>query len=168
MSIYSIWFHNFLWKWNVSRGRVSFHLVEKLETLLQPCVLNLKNTCPMIYQQMNSSIWKPTQYETRRKWTIIYYFFLSAVNVLWQNTKQFTKRNDQWMVITRKYNCLSEIIHRLSVFPKYYLKLIFKFWFVNRSLYRRIFKYLQLYCVLFLYLVTTLTTGLTALLFSQV
>ena len=57
-------------------------------------------------------------------------FFLSAVNVLWQNTKQFTKRNDQWMVITRKYNCLSEIIHRLSVFPKYYLKLIFKFWFV--------------------------------------
>ena len=63
MSIYSIWFHNFLWKWNVTRGRFSFHLVEKLETLLQPCVLNLKNTCPMIYQQMNSSIWKPTQYE---------------------------------------------------------------------------------------------------------
>ena len=51
------------WKWNVTRGRFSFHLVEKLETLLQPCVLNLKNTCPMIYQQMNSSIWKPTQYE---------------------------------------------------------------------------------------------------------
>lgn len=35
----------------------------------------------------------------------------------------------------------------------------------NRSLRFRIYKYLQLHCVLFLFLITTVATGLTALAF---
>ena len=35
----------------------------------------------------------------------------------------------------------------------------------NRSLRRRIYKYLQLHCVLFLFLITTVAIGLTALAF---